>query len=300
MFVVARKTLTKNISKENRGALQLQPKSNISYSSSSKPQSTALEKSEVLSNKQQPTTSSNSGVSKVSYGSNAAAKGGKKPNKGRLLLTRLSRGSFSDVQVTQGICVTSLDNNDNENNNEIAVCSSQAELDQRSGNNLHISNNKMRASGSVKYRVELKKAGVNGIHKVTNGTKGKKSKKEDTESDESGDNESLNAQQEHMARMKRDRNVRKQWQIAITLFLVTFVFIGCYAPSAILDLEVWHEHLKIPQLNMRVEEILFAVLWYSVPANPVIYGFTSPRFRKETRLLLNRMKLCPLSANDAI
>ena len=91
--------------------------------------------------------------------------------------------------------------------------------------------------------------------------------------------------------MRRRRALRNQWQIAVTLFLVTFVFCVCHLPSAILDLNSWGLSIQL-DVSLKWRELIFGIFWFSVPANPVIYAYTSPRFRKETQFLMQRLRSC--------
>ena len=99
--------------------------------------------------------------------------------------------------------------------------------------------------------------------------------------------------------LKRKRSLRKQLHIALTLFCVTFTFIVGYLPSAVLDLRAWGIELGSNASDAQVE-VLLGLFWFSVPANPAIYAFTSPRFRKETKLLAQRIRSCHISFDDSI
>ena len=104
---------------------------------------------------------------------------------------------------------------------------------------------------------------------------------------------------EKFERTRRNRSLKKQWQIAISLFLVTFVFIACYIPSAILDLNAWGLKISPPESSAG-QQILFGLFWFSVPANPLIYAFTSPRFREDTKMVMNRLKSCRMCSSESM
>ena len=108
------------------------------------------------------------------------------------------------------------------------------------------------------------------------------------------------AEIEKYMQMKRNRSLRKQVQIALTLFFVTFTFMVCYIPSALLDLNAWGIDLGLEDIGEHNVEVLLGLFWFSVPANPVIYAFTSPRFRNETKILINRLGSCQVSLNDSM
>ncbi|XP_063726900.1 uncharacterized protein LOC134854535 [Symsagittifera roscoffensis] len=211
---------------------------------------------------------------------------------------KLSRESLGS---SHAICTSTIDADDLQYNQEdshdkdLTIKPNEPESCRISDASCRDKGRKVVLGGGSKAKIEQKK-------KRNKDEEGLQNSEKDHESDSesSSDKQDVVAKSEHLRRMKRDRNVRKQWQIAITLFLVTFVFILCYAPSAIVDLGSWHEKIEMPNFGMRIEEVLFSLLWYSVPANPIIYGFTSPRFRKETRMLMNRAKLFSFNTQHAI
>lgn len=115
-------------------------------------------------------------------------------------------------------------------------------------------------------------------------------------------NEKSEDSQNEMSRylfLRRRRSLRKQLQIALTLFFVTFTFIICYLPSALLDLSAWGFNIG-SEFDDNHMEIILGLFWFSVPANPAIYAFTSPRFRKETRLMSERIRMCQIFSDDSI
>ena len=98
---------------------------------------------------------------------------------------------------------------------------------------------------------------------------------------------------EDLSRVQIERRihlVRQQRKIALTLFLVTSVFVLCHLPTAILDLKAWGVPFKF-RLDSKWKELIFGSFWFSVPANPVIYAFMSTKFREESRFLWARLRL---------